>query len=57
MSFDLDNFQPTEIHDTTGLVQWLRDTRIDEIECLLPDVNGMMDAWRYHTLCGFHPRR
>ena len=42
MSFNLDAFQPSEIHDTAGLVQWLRETRIDEIECLLPDVNGMM---------------
>lgn len=42
MSFNLDNYQPTDIDNTEALVQWLRETRIDEIECLLPDVNGMM---------------
>ncbi len=40
--FDLDHYTPPEIGDLDQLVQWLRDTRIDEVECLLPDVNGVM---------------
>ncbi|MBH0236835.1 glutamine synthetase family protein [Methylobrevis albus] len=28
--------------DRAGRVQWLRDNRIDEVECIVPDMNGMM---------------
>ncbi len=32
----------SNIHDSEELLGWLRDQKIDEIECLVPDINGIM---------------
>lgn len=41
-TFDINRYTPPVITDEESLVQWLRETHIDEVECLLPDVNGVM---------------
>ncbi|GJL82376.1 MAG: glutamine synthetase [marine bacterium B5-7] len=40
--FDIDNYTPPIVNDEEELIRWLNDTRIDEVECLLPDINGVM---------------
>jgi glutamine synthetase len=39
------DFEPapgSDVEDIRQLVEWLRASRIDEVECLVPDMNGMM---------------
>lgn len=40
--FDITAYAPPVVTDIKELVAWLRSSRIDEVECLLPDINGVM---------------
>jgi glutamine synthetase len=42
MGFDFANYRHVGITTHDELVGWLRETRIDELECLVPDMNGVM---------------
>ncbi|KAA3630646.1 MAG: hypothetical protein DWQ08_06010, partial [Proteobacteria bacterium] len=42
IKFDLDQYTPPVIADRDALVTWLREFHIDEVECLMPDINGVM---------------
>ena len=42
MSFDFASYVHVPIASGEELTRWLRATRIDEIECLVPDMNGVM---------------
>jgi glutamine synthetase len=40
--YKLDGYELPQVADVDDLVRWLRETHIDEVECLLPDINGVM---------------
>lgn len=42
MSLDAIHLTPPTIHNNAELIDWLRELRIDEVECLVPDINGVM---------------
>ena len=42
MSLDAIHLTPPTIHSNDELIHWLRELRIDEVECLVPDINGVM---------------
>ena len=42
MSLDTIHLTPPSINNNAELIDWLKRLRIDEVECLVPDINGVM---------------